>query len=148
MRTALKKGFVKKGFIVDTAENGEEGSYLAQVNTYDVIVLDLNLPGKDGLEILQEIRAKSKTQRIIILSARSSVPDKILGLDMGANDYINKFRMEKAITLMTGTELSFTEIAEKVGFTTSRYFSTAFKQYTGETPTQYKEKRKQEKKNE
>ncbi len=48
--------------------------------------------------------------------------------------------MEKAITLMTGTELSFTEIAEKVGFTTSRYFSTAFKQYTGETPTQYKEK--------
>ena len=67
---------------------------------------------------------------------------------MGANDYINKFRMEKAITLMTGTELSFTEIAEKVGFTTSGYFSTAFKQYTGETPTQYKEKRKQEKKNE
>ena len=56
--------------------------------------------------------------------------------------------MEKAITLMTGTELLFTEIAEKVGFTTSRYFSTAFKQYTGETPTQYKEKRKQEKKNE
>ena len=61
---------------------------------------------------------------------------------MGANDYINKFRMEKAITLITSTDLSFTEIAEKVGFTTSRYFSTAFKQYTGETPTQYKEKQK------
>ncbi len=57
---------------------------------------------------------------------------------MGANDYINKFRMEKAITLITSTDMSFTEIAEKVGFTTSRYFSTAFKQYTGETPTQYK----------
>ena len=61
---------------------------------------------------------------------------------MGANDYINKFRMEKAITLITSTALSFTEIAEKVGFTTSRYFSTAFKQYTGETPTQYKEEEK------
>ena len=71
MRNALKKGFIKKGYLVDTAEDGEEGSYLALVNTYDVIVLDLNLPGKDGLEILQEIRDRSKTQRVIILSARS-----------------------------------------------------------------------------
>ena len=50
--------------------------------------------------------------------------------------------MEKAIAYITGTDMTFTEIAEKVGFTTSRYFSTTFKQYTGETPTQYKEKRK------
>ena len=90
MRNALKKGFIKKDYLVDTAEDGEEGSYLALVNTYDVIVLDLNLPGKDGLEILQEIRDRSKTQRVIILSARSSVPDKITGLDMGANDYLAK----------------------------------------------------------
>ena len=90
MRNALKKGFIKKGYLVDTAEDGEEGSYLALVNTYDVIVLDLNLQGKDGLEILQEIRDRSKTQRVIILSARSSVPDKITGLDMGANDYLAK----------------------------------------------------------
>ena len=60
MRNALKKGFIKKGYMVDTAEDGEEGSYLALVNTYDVIVLDLNLPGKDGLEILQEIRGLSQ----------------------------------------------------------------------------------------
>ena len=90
MRNALKKGFIKKSYLVDTAEDGEEGSYLALVNTYDVIVLDLNLPGKDGLEILQEIRDRSKTQRVIILSARSSVPDKITGLDIGANDYLAK----------------------------------------------------------
>lgn len=76
--------------------------------------------------------------------SRASLYNKLKALtDMGANDYINKFRMEKAITLITTTELSFTEIAEKVGFTTSRYFSTAFKQYTGETPTKYKEKRKE-----
>lgn len=62
---------------------------------------------------------------------------------MGANDYITKFRMEKAILLIGTTDLSFTEIAEKTGFTTARYFSTAFKQYTGETPTRYKEKIKQ-----
>lgn len=55
-----------------------------------MIVLDLNLQGKDGLEILQEIRERSKTQKVIILSARSLVPDKILGLDMGANDYLTK----------------------------------------------------------
>ena len=72
--------------------------------------------------------------------SRASLYNKLKALtDMGANDYINK-----AILLITGTEMSFTEIAEKVGFTTSRYFSTTFKQYTGETPTQYKEKHKRE----
>lgn len=79
--------------------------------------------------------------------SRASLYNKLKALtDMGANDYINKFRMEKAITLITHTDMSFTEITEKIGFTTSRYFSTAFKQYTGETPTQYKERRKQERK--
>ena len=74
--------------------------------------------------------------------SRASLYNKLKALtDMGANDYINKFRMEKAIAYITGTDMTFTEIAEKVGFTTSRYFSTTFKQYTGETPTQYKEKR-------
>ncbi len=67
--------------------------------------------------------------------SRASLYNKLKALtDMGANDYINKFRMEKAIAYITGTDMTFTEIAEKVGFTTSRYFSTAFKQYTGETP--------------
>ena len=79
--------------------------------------------------------------------SRASLYNKLKALtDMGANDYINKFRMEKAITFITHTDMSFTEIAEKIGFTTSRYFSTAFKQYTGETPTQYKEKQKQKRK--
>ena len=64
--------------------------------------------------------------------SRASLYNKLKALtDMGANDYINKFRMEKAIAYITGTDMTFTEIAEKVGFTTSRYFSTAFKQYTG-----------------
>ena len=56
------------------------------------------------------------------------------------NDYINKVRLERIIYLMINTELNFTEIAEKTGFSSSRYFSTMFKRYTGETPTQYREK--------
>lgn len=76
-----------------------------------------------------------------IAMSRASLYNKLKALtNMGANDYINKFRMEKAITLLATTDLSVTEIAEKIGFTTSRYFSTAFKQYTGETPTRYRQK--------
>lgn len=73
--------------------------------------------------------------------SRASLYNKLKTLtNMGANDYINKFRMEKALLLISTTSLSFTEIAEKTGYSTGRYFSTAFKLYTGETPTQYKEK--------
>ncbi|MEG1867033.1 MAG: two-component regulator propeller domain-containing protein [Bacteroides sp.] len=75
--------------------------------------------------------------------SRASLYNKMKALtNMGANDYINKLRMEKAMLLITQTNLSFTEIAEQLGFSTSRYFSTTFKQYTGDTPTQYKEKQK------
>lgn len=101
-------------------------------------------------KIIQENMDNSKLDVPLICKeigmSRASLYNKLKALtDMGANDYINKFRMEKAIALMISTEMSFTEIAEKVGFTTSRYFSTAFKQYTGETPTQYKDKYKKKK---
>ena len=73
--------------------------------------------------------------------SRTSLYTKLKALTgIGANDYINKFRIEKALTLIANTEMTFTEISEEVGFTSPSYFSTAFKQYTGETPTQYKEK--------
>ena len=73
--------------------------------------------------------------------SRASLYNKLKALtDMSTNEYVNKFRMEKAIRLINDTDLVFADIAEKVGFATSSYFSTAFKQYTGETPTQYKKK--------
>ena len=73
--------------------------------------------------------------------SRASLYNKLKALtDMGANDYITKIRMEKAIRLITHTELSIIEIADQTGFSTARYFSTVFKQYTGYSPTQYKEK--------
>ena len=73
--------------------------------------------------------------------SRASLYNKLKALtDMSANEYINKFRMEKAIQYINGTDMVFAEIADKVGFATSSYFSTAFKQYTGKTPTQYRKK--------
>lgn len=72
--------------------------------------------------------------------SRASLYNKIKAItNMSTGEYINKFRMEKAITLIRTTNLSFVEIAEQSGFTTARYFSTAFKQYTGKTPSQYRE---------
>lgn len=72
--------------------------------------------------------------------SRASLYNKIKAItNMSTGEYINKFRMEKAIALIQSTNLSFVEIAEQAGFTTARYFSTAFKQYTGKTPSQYRE---------
>ena len=75
-----------------------------------------------------------------IAMSRSSLYKKVKVLtNMGVNDYINKVRMEKAITLISHSDMTITEIAENVGFSTLRYFSTAFKQYTGKAPSTYKE---------
>lgn len=73
--------------------------------------------------------------------SRASLYNKLKALtDMGANDYITKIRMERAIWLILHTELSVNDIADKTGFSTARYFSTVFKQHTGCSPTQYREK--------
>lgn len=75
--------------------------------------------------------------------SRASLYTKLKALTgIGLNEYINKIRMEKAILLITATNFTFTDISEKVGFTTISYFSTAFKQYTGETPTAYRSRQK------
>ena len=90
MINALAKGFRKKGYIIDTATDGKEGLELYYINEYDVIILDLNLPSMDGLDILCAIRKNDKRQRVLILSARSAVEHRIEGLDLGANDYLSK----------------------------------------------------------
>lgn len=90
LATVLIKGLRKKGFAVDRAETGEDVLYQYSVNSYDLIVLDLNLPVIDGMEVLARIRAKDPVVRILILSARSGVADRIVGLNQGANDYLVK----------------------------------------------------------
>lgn len=88
--SVLKKYFVKKGYVVETAADGLEGFQLYEINEYDLIILDLNLPTMDGIEVLSNIRRNDLSQRVLILSARAELEDRILGFDTGTNDYIPK----------------------------------------------------------
>lgn len=90
LSAAIAKGLRKHGYAVDCACDGEEALELYSVNEYDLMILDLNLPGLDGMEVLCRIRERDSGLRVLILSARSSVPDKIVGLDSGSNDYLTK----------------------------------------------------------
>ena len=83
-------GLRKRGYSVDAAYDGEEALDYYQAYDYDVIVLDLNLPAMDGLEVLRRIRQADDQAKILILSARDAVGDRVKGLDMGANDYLTK----------------------------------------------------------
>lgn len=86
----IVKGLRNAGYAVDPVYDGEEALYEYEVNEYDLIVMDLNLPKKDGLEVLREIRAKNQEIKVLILSARTKVGDRIRGLDEEANDYLIK----------------------------------------------------------
>ncbi|MDL2318816.1 response regulator transcription factor [Eubacteriales bacterium OttesenSCG-928-A19] len=87
---ALLRGFRKLQYTVDGAMDGLEGLALAQDRAYDLIVLDLNLPGMDGLEVLKNIREADRETKVLILSARAAFQERIRGLDMGADDYLVK----------------------------------------------------------
>jgi DNA-binding response OmpR family regulator len=86
----VARGLEKCGYAVDTAYDGEEALDYYKINEYDVIILDLNIPKIDGLEVLRDIRQNDKRSKILILSARNAVDDRVQGLDMGANDYLSK----------------------------------------------------------
>ena len=86
----LAKGLRKLNYYVDTAMDGEEALSLYFESEYDLIVLDLNMPKLDGLEVLKVIREDNPDCKVIILSARDTLNDKVLGLDLGANDYMVK----------------------------------------------------------
>ena len=86
----ITKGLKKSFYAVDQAFDGEEALDLFYINSYNIVVLDLNLPKLDGLEVLRKIREKDDEIRIIILSARNRTEDKVKGLQLGANDYLEK----------------------------------------------------------
>ena len=90
LNKVIVKVLRKLGYTIDSAFDGEEALDLYFENNYDLVVLDLNLPRVDGLEVLKEIRQDNPNIPIIILSARSEISDKIQGLDDGANDYLTK----------------------------------------------------------
>ena len=86
----IKRGLLEEGYAVDLAYDGEEGEYLAEVNPYDLIILDIMLPGKDGIQICNELRARRVNTPILMLTAKDAVEDRIRGLDTGADDYLVK----------------------------------------------------------
>ncbi|OSB09701.1 DNA-binding response regulator [Paraclostridium bifermentans] len=90
LSNSMKKGLENMNFKVDISNTGEEGEEKASINEYDVILLDLNLPDTDGIEVLKYLRKKSIDTPIIIITARDNVSDLAIGLDNGADDYITK----------------------------------------------------------
>ena len=90
LQQSLMKGLREAGFAVDTTGNGEEGLWYAMGNEYDVIILDLMLPGMDGLEILKKIRTQGRKSHVLILTAKDTLQDRVTGLDLGADDYLVK----------------------------------------------------------
>jgi DNA-binding response OmpR family regulator len=87
---ALARGLRKQGYAADIAYDGEEALVLAEVNDYDLIILDLNLPKIDGVEVCRKIRASGSLTGILMLTARSALDDRVNGLDQGADDYLVK----------------------------------------------------------
>lgn len=86
----MGKGLQKAGFYVDISYTGLAGEELALVNEYDTILLDLNLPDKDGIEILKYLRSENVATPIIIVTARDEIEERAIGLDLGADDYLTK----------------------------------------------------------
>lgn len=86
----IKKGFGESGYAVDQAFDGEEGLYLAESESYDVIILDIMLPKLDGISVCKELRAKKIDIPILMLTAKFQVEDRVKGLDVGADDYLTK----------------------------------------------------------
>jgi two-component system copper resistance phosphate regulon response regulator CusR len=90
LQQSLVKGLREAGFAVDTTRDGREGLWYAMSNEYDVIILDLMLPGMEGLEILKKIRSKGQKVHVLILTAKDTTQDRVTGLDLGADDYLVK----------------------------------------------------------
>jgi len=114
----LKKGLKEQGFVVDACENGDDGYDLATGQIYDVIILDIMLPGRDGLSILRGLREKKITVPVILLTARSALQERVEGLNIGADDYLSKpFYMEELLARIhavtrraTGHQLSLMQV--------------------------------------
>ena len=86
----IKRGLKEEGYAVDISADGEEGHFLASTNDYDLLILDLMLPKMDGLSLCRKLRQEKMTVPIIMLTAKTSVGDKVAGLDSGADDYLTK----------------------------------------------------------
>lgn len=87
---AMRAGLAADGHVVAVSSSGEDGYYRATTEPFDVVVLDLSLPGRDGLEILSTLRTSGLRMPVLVVTARDSVEDRVAGLDTGADDYLVK----------------------------------------------------------
>jgi two-component system, OmpR family, copper resistance phosphate regulon response regulator CusR len=86
----LKRGLEENGLIADVADNGEDGAHLAQTRSYDLIILDVMLPARDGWSVMADLRRKEIGTPVLFLTARDAVHDRVKGLELGADDYLVK----------------------------------------------------------
>ena len=98
LRETVSTYLRRNGFAVDSAADGDDGLFLAETNQYDVIILDLMLPGTDGISILKSLRKSNNKTSVLILTAKDSINDRVLGLETGADDYLVKpFALEELL---------------------------------------------------
>jgi len=98
LRQTVSTWLRRNGFAVDASADGEEGLWLAETNDYDAIVLDIMLPKLDGLALLQKLRQQGKQTHVLLLTAKDTVPDRVRGLETGADDYLVKpFALEELL---------------------------------------------------
>jgi DNA-binding response OmpR family regulator len=98
VRESVAQALQEAGVAVDSATGGEEGLWLARTGDYDAVVLDIGLPGRDGLSILRELRREGSAAPVLLLTARDTVADRVAGLDLGADDYLVKpFALEELL---------------------------------------------------
>ncbi len=86
----IRKGFEEEGYVVDHAADGEAGLAMGLGRDHDLIILDVNLPGRDGLSVLRDLRNNNISTPILLLTVRTAIEDKVSGLDTGADDYLAK----------------------------------------------------------
>ena len=140
----LKKGLEEECYIVDSSTNGDEGLYLASVNEYDLILLDIMLPIKNGMEVCKTLRTSNIQTPIIMLTAKDGIEDKIKGLDIGANDYLAKpfsfaellarIRVQLRTVSSTQTKISIADLElnllNKTAFRNSKNIILTAKEFT------------------
>lgn len=90
LSNVIKKGLIEEGYAVDVAYDGEEGQYLSESEEYDLIILDIMLPKIDGLTLCKSLRDKNIKTPVLMLTAKTTIEDKVAGLDSGADDYMTK----------------------------------------------------------
>jgi DNA-binding response OmpR family regulator len=116
----VKKGLTEQGFTVDVSGNGDEGFKLAFTEPYDAIVLDVMLPGRDGLSIVKELRDRKIMTPVLLLTARGEVSERVEGLNCGADDYLAKpfamdelaARVQALVRRTTGEKLTFYKLGD------------------------------------